>query len=176
MPGPSQSNSKIMRRTYLLFLCFLFSAQTQSQSLDRQVIGSAGLAVQSSTTGLSFTVGEAVTESAVTSSVVLTQGFQQVDDDELIGIFEPLPEGISLLIYPNPTSKYLTIRCNLYQNGIDELSYTIIDMHGRKVMVGVIPSGIAQLDVTNLASSSYTILFRSGDGRYMKQERFIKAI
>lgn len=165
-----------MKKIYLILLTAFITLDAKSQSLERQVIGSAGLFAENSSASLSFTVGEVVTESAVTSSVVLTQGFQQVNDDELIGIFEPLPESVTLLLYPNPTTEYLTVRSELYKKGIDELSYTIIDTQGRLVLSGKIPSGMAQIDVTNLASSSYTILFRSIDGHYMKHEHFIKVI
>ena len=55
----------------------LLSNTSRAQSLDRQVLGAAGNYASASWGALSSTAGEGVINTSVTSSLVITQGFQQ---------------------------------------------------------------------------------------------------
>lgn len=51
----------------------------QAQSLERSVIASAGASQSASGVKLNSTVGEAITQTKTSGSVILNQGFQQGD-------------------------------------------------------------------------------------------------
>ncbi len=144
------------------------------QSLERQVIGSAGTAVQNSKAGLSQTVGEAITKSAVQSSIALTQGFQQAGEDVFTNVFKPEQLNATIRIYPNPATEILQISSNLYNNGITSLRFVIYDMKGSVVAQGEVNAGHDEINVSGLAASSYTLSLESKDLVFLHRSRFMK--
>jgi hypothetical protein len=79
----------------ILFL--LLSLITHAQTLERQVIASAGTSV-SSTIQLDYTVGEIAIQPITSGSILLTQGFHQP-----FGIIQGNNIFPYLIIFPNPT-------------------------------------------------------------------------
>ena len=129
-----------------------------AQSLERTVIGSAGFAVQNTNAGLSLTAGEV----AIQSANLLTQGFQQPTKPDNVGIIN-LPTIDALAkVYPNPTIDFLQIKSNLFELGIEQLEYTIIDITGKIVLKGSIKSNGAMINVVSLASASYILVLSNG--------------
>ena len=61
-----------MKKLIIICIIGLSASWMHAQSLERTVIGSAGLAVQNGTAGLSFTVGEVATNS---SNLLTQRGF-----------------------------------------------------------------------------------------------------
>ena len=90
-------------------------------------------------------------------SVVINQGFQQVEDAELVGIEPTTRISIGLSVYPNPTYGVLNISTDLSSIGIDQLDFRIMDMHGRVVKEGSIQSGMDRINLQELAAASYMI-------------------
>ncbi len=72
-------NSYAMKKTTLLFGMLLAFATTQAQSIERQVIGSAGSTITNGSTTLEFTVGEVAVTTITNGTTTLTQGFHQGD-------------------------------------------------------------------------------------------------
>lgn len=68
----------------LVLLCFYSGAQISS--LAPVLVGSAGGYVTSPTMSLSYSIGEPVITTASTSTLILTQGFQQPSSDSVLGL------------------------------------------------------------------------------------------
>ena len=137
-----------------LFGLFLFSG-LNAQSIERDVIASAGGYFENDEISISWTLGEVITETVSTSDnrIILTQGFQQPDNvaklkaptDEV-----KLPDmtSISMSLFPNPTTDnvYLTIK----SEEIERVTLDLVDMNGRILYS-------EQLDLTNNRISNYTL-------------------
>lgn len=66
-----------MKKLYISFLLLLLTFVVKSQSLERKVVASGGATSTSGGITLSFTIGEAIINTASFSGYTLTQGFQQ---------------------------------------------------------------------------------------------------
>lgn len=141
----------------------MLECAVHAQSIERQVIGSAGTYhYQGSAGSLSFTVGEAATSTLVSPGDQLTQGFQQpvAGDFPTILSTNSLPLGIA--VYPNPVHDLLFVRDTEGRN----LVLSVQDALGRRVPVELNAFGPAQsIDVQHLARGSYvlTIMATSGE-------------
>ena len=158
----------------IAIICLASISQAKAQSLSRQVIGSAGMAVQNSTAGLSFTVGEVVTASAINSSVHLTQGFQQAEPEDFVGIVQLDNTSVKAVVFPNPTIKELKINSDLAKEGINTLSYQILDLTGKLVLQGTINSNNSKINVDNLAAAAYMLKLSSSNGKFNQVVKFSK--
>ena len=163
-----------MKQLQLTIICLLASAMVFGQSLERQVIGNAGEAVQNGTAGLSYTIGEQATASQIIPATKLTQGFQQVDPEEFVGILDLYAHQIQASVFPTPTVNLLKLRSDLHTIGINELEYHILDLHGKLVMQGIVPSDGGTFDVSSLAASTYTLVLRDQNGSFEQKIRFVK--
>ena len=140
-----------------------------SQTLSRSVIGATG----SINPELTYTVGQSITKTATSSVMILSQGFQQ--PDKLIGTFiSDLGEEASFNLYPNPTQDRLTLEFDSQKPFWMDIS--IIDMRGRRIgdkrKVMTSNASSIDLDVSNLATGSYSIILQSG--KKIKTLRFQK--
>lgn len=163
-----------MKRLNILILLLCCALFTFAQSLERQVIANAGLAVQNSSAGLSYTLGQEATASNITSTVKLTQGFQQVDPEEFLGVLDLNKINGQAMVFPNPTVNLLKVESNLLEHGINILNYQIMDLHGKIVLNSKVAAVGGQIDVSALAASTYTILLSSKDRTFQQRVRFIK--
>ena len=164
-----------MRQLKLTLIALLCSATVLfGQSLERQVIGNAGMAIQTASGGISFTVSQQATFSSILSSAKLTQGFQQVDPSEFVGVLDLKTITTTATVFPNPTVNTLTLKSNLMDDGIFELNYSILDLHAKVVFVGNVSADGGSIDVSSLAASTYTLVLQSDNMEFNQKIRFIK--
>ena len=113
-----------------LLMCFSVSAQ----SIERQVIGSAGTVFNAGGYEMSFTVGETKVSSYNAGGHWLTEGFQQGDLGIPIGIEEPtIFEEIGVTVYPNPFTEHFTLE--LTDENIKDYDVAVYDMIGQLINV-----------------------------------------
>ncbi|MBT8326107.1 MAG: T9SS type A sorting domain-containing protein [Bacteroidia bacterium] len=164
-----------MNRFIIIILLIGLPYWVNAQSLERQVVSTAGIAVQNSSAMISYTVGESATLSSVTQSVILSQGFQQADSTEFVGIPKLESFAPNLFVYPNPTRDNLNIQINgLKQRGITHLNMQIMDLHGKLIKEISLDSKHEQIDVSELRASTYLIRLYSLDGSILQRVRFVK--
>src|SRR5690349_1308491 len=95
------------------FLIALFN-DCRAQEKTTSVISAAGGIAHSNTLSLEWTLGEPVSETAISSSRMYTQGFHQPmlqikkldTPKEISSVFN------SILVYPNPSASLVTIQPN----------------------------------------------------------------
>lgn len=147
----------------------------RGQTLERQVIGTTGAAVENTSAMLSYTVGEVSIQTAVTTSVILTQGFQQVDTTDLLGIPYLTDLYAHMLVYPNPTNGSLSIRIDGHINPDYGMLYLeVIDMNGKAVRTVPMDLPLVSLDVADLGNSAYLLTLSSEERGVVQRVRFIK--
>lgn len=154
---------------FCLFLTFGFSAQ----SLDRQLIGSAGGSFLATNIDLSFSVGEAVTQTFTTGSVIVTQGFQQ----SIAGTPPVSTQELSLdndfSYYPNPVTNALFLKFGNRDSDLD-LDIRVFDLKGNLLYQKSedVKQGFGrtiELDMSQLSMGSYILNIKDKGGA---QSRF----
>jgi hypothetical protein len=143
--------SKTIMNKYLFLFLLAISVTAYSQDLPQQVIGSAGDQHTNASASVSWTVGEVSTATLSSSSVTLSQGFQQgnltvntlVDQDML---------NFNLKAYPNPVIDILLLETDEKQQ-----RYQVINMQGEVVLIGNITAVLQEIDFTNLPNGVYLL-------------------
>lgn len=135
-------------RKHCALMFLLFPIYGFGQSLDRDVIGSAGETFEEGSILLNWTVGEIVTESFSEGSLLLTQGFHQGNLE-----VNALPEhklGYEIKVYPNPVTDILIVKTQK-----QDLNYRLVDANGRVISNDNINSDLYELDFTNQPPGVY---------------------
>ena len=141
-------------KTYTLsFLAFLLSFSLNAQT-SHNVLSATGGDASGSGGTVAYSVGQIVytTNTGTTGSVA--QGVDQAYEISSVGIKETALN-ISLSIFPNPTSDYLTLKVEDYNN--EALSYNLINEQGKLVMNEQITNQDTQVAMSTLARGAYFI-------------------
>ncbi len=148
LPIPSE-DILIEMKSILTFLIALFVfASASGQEVKQQVISSAGGYSVSgdNSISLSWTLGELViaTVTSTGGDLILTQGFQQSKLD--LTAVELHPDlGVTVTIYPNPTSEMINIRFSTPLEGTTMVY--LIAPDGKLVINEEIPSGMTMMPI-----------------------------
>lgn len=139
-----------------------------AQTAERQVIGSAGGFATATGLQVSYTVGESVTSTATSGSVILTQGFQQPSSGT-VGI-EETALGFAMKAYPNPVHNAVTLDFSAQQDM--QLSIGLFDVQGRQVLpteqLNVSGNMLHSVKMAGFASGNYFIRLTNKDGKLNK--------
>ena len=113
----------------------------------------------------------------ISSSNILTQGFQQPDDIVITAIFDQSSEE-TIKIYPNPASDILTIEgihpCNLIELRLTDIAGEIIVLNDRNSNNSS-KSDLLQMDITNMQSGVYLLsVIDKNSGRMIHIFRIVK--
>ena len=141
-------------KTYTLsFLAFLLSLSVNAQTAHQVLSATGGDATGSGGT-VAYSVGQIVytTNTGTTGSVA--QGVDQAYEISSVGIKETALN-ISLSVFPNPTSDYLTLKVEDYNN--EALSYSLLDEQGKLVLNEQITNQDTQVAMSTLARGAYFI-------------------
>lgn len=137
------------KRLFTLLLCFwCIGALAQPHS----VVSASGASFQNSSGCISYTIGECVTSTLITSQGILTQGFQQWFP-KTPGVPVVNRPGIRISVFPNPVSDLLILQVEEYQ-GFDFILY---DITGGLIARGPFLGERTEIDFTALAPSMYIL-------------------
>jgi len=89
-----------------------------------------------------------------------------------VAITELDMEDVSLTIYPNPTENTLTV--NIDDNAIQIVNAEIYDISGKLIFMKTYNSSFFTIDTKGLNNGNYILKLKSGDGKIIKTEKFIK--
>ena len=156
-----------------LFACF----NLQAQSLERQVIGASGDFSTASWGSLSSTTGEAMTIKLSSTSLILTQGFQQ---PQTFGVgIKDYSKGIDeIQIFPNPAEDKINIHIRSYTSNNKNL-ITFFDLIGQKITLPFVSENTDNqtsfvYDIKQLAPATYFISITNGQGTLLNTFKFTK--
>ncbi|MEE4196213.1 MAG: T9SS type A sorting domain-containing protein [Bacteroidales bacterium] len=155
-----------------LVICF-FGGNAFGQEISSQVVASAGEYSETSNYSVSWTLGEIAIETLESSSIILTQGFQQ-GYFEITSVDEIPATNLSLNVYPNPAIDYIYI--SLESDERKTLMIEIVDEDGR-VMVKEQwnnPGDPYKISLTGLNSSLYFLRVYESTGKPIQTFKIIK--
>lgn len=158
-----------MKNIYKIILSLIAMCSftfVQAQSIERSVIASAGASQSASGVKLNSTVGEAITQTKTTGSVILNQGFQQ-GDILPVGLEENQIK-IDYSFYPNPTSDFINIELTSEKSG--EANLQILSIEGKIIQTETFQliqsqTIYKQFDLSSLTNGMYLISIQSKDGK-----------
>jgi hypothetical protein len=117
-----------------------------------EVVASSGASFQNSSGYISFTIGECITSTLVSTQTILTQGFQQ-GFPKASGVPVVNRPEIEISVFPNPVSDLLILQVGDPQG----LHYMLFDVVGGLIDQGPVLDGRTEIDFTALAPSVYVL-------------------
>ena len=142
-----------MKNNTLLILSFLLSFSLNAQT-SHNVLSATGGDASGSGGSVAYSIGQIVYTTSTGTTGSVAQGVEQAYEISSVGIKETALN-ISLSIFPNPTSDYLTLKVEDYNN--EALSYNLIDEQGKLVLNEQITTQDTQLAMSTLARGAYFI-------------------
>ena len=163
-------NTKHMKFLTILSLAIL-PFLGMAQSIEPEVVASAGEHFDNGTTQLSWTLGEVVIDTYDNGTNILTQGFHQTQLT-VTSIEETLAD-IRMNLYPNPTSEFLNIELG---NNEKDINIQLFDMSGKLVHKDVINAYDTKyvLPMQSVATGKYLIQMQSEDGKMNTTHQVVK--
>ena len=151
-------------------LIFILLASTTcfSQTISKQVIGTAGKTQTNSNLKISWTTGEPVVGLMTAGGNQLGNGYYPAMDIQALSI-DDVALNVEIMVYPNPTSQSLYVshpELNLF--GIQ-----IVDLNGKQVYSGTI-SKDQPLDVSNYSQGMYLITIENKEANKKNTYKIIK--
>jgi hypothetical protein len=142
-----------MKNNTLCLLAFLLSFSAIGQTAH-QVLSATGGDATGTGGSVAYSVGQIVYSTSTGSTGSVAQGVEQAYEISSVGIKETALK-ISLSIFPNPTSDFLTLKVLNYNN--EALSYNLIDDQGKLVLNEQISTQDTQIAMSALARGAYFI-------------------
>jgi len=157
----------------LILLLSFVTTLTFVNAQNQEVIGSAGDYNTTNDVQVSWTVGEASTETYSNTNNTVTQGFHQTKLT-VTQIKEKLVKNnnFSLKVYPNPTVDYVNIE--ITTESTKELSYELNDNAGKLLLKSKFNDKFEKIDFGIYQPSIYYLRVYSNDGSFTDTYRIIK--
>lgn len=170
-----------MKKIIISIIALCFANNLIAQSIQRNVIASAGNTATSGNVTLSSTVGETFTNKLSSANNIITQGFQQGNI-----IVARLSEGesenfankslldqtgeIALKIFPNPTTDFV----NITSESAEQINFMVLDASGKLIQQLQHTAQQTQIDFTKLNTGTYFIVAQSVNGNSRNTYKVIK--
>ncbi len=169
-----------MKKVYSLLIAISLygAASAQIAALSPQVFASAGQYATSPTLTLSYTIGEPIVTTLTDIKLILTQGFQQPEDDFTISVPEFAGQYGVINVFPNPFTDMLNISVDTDKQ--HELYIYMYDMTGRQVQSQFLANHLPgqkqySISTSGLAQGMYTLTLVSANGDFVKTVKITKA-
>ena len=147
-----KKNKKMINNS-LFFLAFLLTFSVNAQT-SHQVLSATGGDATGSGGTVAFSVGQIVYTTSTGTTGSVAQGVEQAYEISSVGIKETALN-ISLSVFPNPTSDFLTLKVQDYNN--ETLSFDLLDEQGKLVLNEQITTQDTQVAMSTLARGTYFI-------------------
>jgi hypothetical protein len=134
-------------------LIFILLASTTcfSQTVSKQVIGTAGKTQSNSNLKISWTTGEPVVGLMTAGGNQLGNGYYPALNLQALSV-EDNTMDVQLRVYPNPTSQFLCVS----HPDMNSFGITIVDLNGKQLYSGTINKD-EPLDISNYTLGMYMV-------------------
>jgi hypothetical protein len=155
---------KVKLCLWLLSLGLVSQAQQASTATGGSAGGSSG--------SVAYSVGQTCYTPITETSGSVNEGVQQAYEIYTVGIAET-EWNMSLCVFPNPTSDMLILEFNDSFN--ESLSYQIFDLLGKQLTYGQIQTKQTQINVRDLAASTYFVNITNHENKTIQSFKIIKS-
>jgi len=153
-----------MKKRTLFAGLFLLSVAVNAQ----EVISSQGDSYSNGTNTLDFTIGEPVIATVSDGSNDLTQGFHQTL--LIVTNVEDLNAKYKVNVFPNPTSKFVTLDIDKYEG----LTYRLFDVTGKLLAKKIVKQKNTTINVSNYPKGTYLLSLIQAKNKKIKTYKIIK--
>ena len=162
-----------MKRVILFILVIITSISVNAQDISSSVVASAGGSAETSNFIVSWTLGEVAIETLESSSITLTQGFQQ-GYFEITSIDESITGNITLKVYPNPAAEFIWVAMETVD--IKVATIEIFDIDGKRVynQKWHLIDGEKQILLNGFSASQYILRVSDETGKVLQNLKLIK--
>ena len=151
----------------IIFFLFV-SAVGYTQSISKQVIGTAGKTQTNSNLKVSWTTGEPVVGLMTAGGNQLGNGYYPAMDLQALSI-DDVTLNVEIMLYPNPVSQSLYVS----HPELNSFGIQIVDLNGKQVYSGTI-SKDQPLDVSNYSQGMYLITIENKEANKKNTYKIIK--
>lgn len=152
----------------LLILFFFSTTLGYSQTISKQVIGTAGKTQTNSNLKLSWTAGESIVGLMTADGNQLSNGYYPAMDLQALSI-DDTTLNIEIKIYPNPTLQSLYVSHPEYNLFLIQIA----DVNGKEIYNGIIEREIP-LDVSSYSQGIYLITIENKEFNKKNTYKIIK--
>lgn len=152
----------------LLILFFFSTTLGYSQTISKQVIGTAGKTQTNSNLKLSWTAGESIVGLMTADGNQLSNGYYPAMDLQALSI-DDTTLNIEIKIYPNPTLQSLYVSHPEYNLFLIQIA----DVNGKEIYNGTIEREIP-LDVSSYSQGIYLITIENKEFNKKNTYKIIK--
>ncbi|MFO7827562.1 MAG: T9SS type A sorting domain-containing protein [Bacteroidales bacterium] len=162
-----------MKKIILFVFICLLNGYTFGQEVSSYVIAAAGENSETSELSVSWTLGEIAVETLESSTIIMTQGFQQ-GYYEITSVDDPLIKDLDLKVYPNPATEYIYVELKS-----DEIKSALIELYnieGKLVLNEQWDyiEGPYKIDLNGYGSSQYILRISDTSGQLLQTYKIIK--
>ncbi|MBL4755338.1 MAG: T9SS type A sorting domain-containing protein [Flavobacteriales bacterium] len=167
-----------MKAQLLILFTLACVATATAQSITPEVVSSGGGDTANGSGGLSWTIGEPVSESVSGTNAAVTQGFHQ-SHFEIISVEEHEELGFDISVFPNPATDFINIEMNFIGKlpAPQETQFTLVltDNTGKIVMTETIKNTSAfKMAMQHYGQGQYLLQVTGADGALYKSALIIK--
>jgi hypothetical protein len=151
-----------------LIFFLLVTTTCFSQTISKQVIGTAGKTQTNSNLKISWTTGEPVVGLMTAGGNQLGNGYYPAMDIQALSI-DDVALNVEIKVYPNPTSQSLYVSHPEYNS----FSIQIADINGKQIYAGTIEKEVP-LDVSSYTQGMYLITIENKESNKKNTYKIIK--
>jgi hypothetical protein len=151
-----------------LILLLLVSSISYSQTISKQVIGTAGKTQTNSNLKVSWSTGEPVVGLMTAGGNQLGNGYYPALDLQALSV-EDNNLDIQLRIYPNPTSQSLYVS----HSELNSFGIQIVDLNGKQIHTGTIEIDVP-IDVSSYTQGMYLVIIENNVTNQKNTYKIIK--
>ena len=135
----------------LLFALLLSSCCLGAYAQPHDLVSASGATFQNSSGILSYSIGEPITMTYTSSSVILSQGFHQAVIQSGVPVLNtPV---VQMMVYPNPVKDLLTLQVEHPEGFV----YSLYDLRGRMLGTGKVLDERMEIDFTAFSPAIYIL-------------------
>ncbi|MBS1771712.1 MAG: T9SS type A sorting domain-containing protein [Bacteroidetes bacterium] len=165
-----------MKKLFLMSCMVLASHILWAQTLERQVVASAGSYSSNSSGSVSATAGDLVIATSTSGSFMLTQGFQQPDVNPSTGVAKTSEVKADYRLYPSPAKDNIAISIEAAEN--ISVNFYIYNSEGK--MVQKLENSLVQgrtydhnFNITGYSAGTYFFKMTTIEGNMLRTIPFI---
>ena len=149
------------------FALLLLLGLTNNALSQHEMVGASGTYTLTTGLGVSWSIGEVVTLTAVSTTEAVTQGFQQ-GDIWAVSTNDVIAKDLGLNVYPNPAVDFVTV------NARSTVGLTILSAEGKLIETIQVNSNRMEIDISTYPRGIYFFHFTDSDGIQFKVVRVVK--
>lgn len=161
-----------MKRIIIISICLFEFITAFCQTVKPEIITTSGDFFVNANSSLSWSIGECITETFITTNAILTQGFQQ--SHYIITRIDDFASGAMIInVFPNPASDFIDVEI---ENRNNDQAYTLklFDLQGRELFSNELNTNKSQLNLRQYIKGVYFLMILDRNNSFIRYYKIEK--